>query len=94
MSFLPGMTIPIELSIVAVDLLLFNILVSNFGSRENHGEILNSHISELELRVKNFRKNLSIPWTKNTLDSALSCCSSISEWLDKVFGKRVCLTPQ
>ena len=43
-----GMTIPIELSIVAVDLLLFNILVSNFGSRANQGEILNSHISGLE----------------------------------------------
>ena len=28
-----GMTIPIELSIVAVDLLLCNIFVSNFGSR-------------------------------------------------------------
>ena len=77
---------PIELSIVAVDLLLFNILVSNFGSRANQGEILNSHISGLELRVKDFRKNLSIPWTKN-LDPSLSCCSSISEWLDKLFGK-------
>ena len=84
-----GMTIPpIELSIVAVDVLLFNILVSNFGSRANQGEILNSHISGLELRVKDFRKNLSIPWTKNTLDSALSCCSSISEWLDISYSEK------
>lgn len=81
-----GMTIPIELSIVAVDLLLFNILVSNFGSRANQGEILTRIFRDWN-RVKDFRKNLSIPWTKNTLDSALSCCSSISEWLDKLFGK-------
>ena len=87
-----GMTIP-ELSIVAVNLLLFNIFVSNFGSRANQGEKLN-HVFRGCDRVKDLRTNMSIPWTKSTHDSALSCCLPVREWLDKLFGKRVCLTHQ